>query len=219
MNHAVAGQDLFRNNQDRARFVHDLYEFNDARPVNNLTYRFDIKGLRNPYFPEDMREKIVSIHGWCLMRDHYHLLLSEEVENGMSLFMRKMNVGYANSFNEKYGRRGTLFQGRTKKILIEREAHFNYILHYVHLNPLDYLEGAKEWRERNHQGILDATQALEYLNTYRWSSYLDYTGKRNFPSILSMSIFKDVLGDYAGALAEYLEDAEADLASLQLLEY
>ena len=63
-----------------------------------------------------------------MMKNHYHLLLSELVENGMSLFLRKLNVGYAKSFNEKYERVGTLFQGRTKKILIENDAHFNYII-------------------------------------------------------------------------------------------
>ncbi len=145
------------------------------------------------------------------MKNHYHLLLSEKIEGGVSLFLRKLNVGYANYFNERYERKGTLFQGRTKKILIERDAQFNYILHYIHLNPLDYLEGAEEWRVRSKNGIKSAKKALEYLDTYRWSSYLDYTGKKNFPSVLTTSLFKNALGNYPRALAEYLKDAQGDL--------
>ena len=78
------------------------------------------------------------------MGNHYHLLLSERREGGISDFMRKVNVGYAKFFNEKYKRTGTLFQGRTKKVLVDSDAHFLHILHYIHLNPLDLLNGAKQ---------------------------------------------------------------------------
>ena len=136
----------------------------------------------------------------------------------MTLFLRKLNVGYANYFNERYERKGTLFQGRTKKVLIERDAHFNYILHYIHLNPLDYLRGAEEWRVRSKSGIKSAKASLNYLGEYRWSSYLDYTGKKNFPSILSTSLFKNAFGNYEKTLAEYLGDAEQDLSPKLQLE-
>jgi len=170
----------------------------------------------SPYIEKRPRERLVEIHGWCLMKNHYHLLLSELIEGGLSLFLRKLNIGYAKSFNEKYDRVGTLFQGRTKKILIENDEHFNYILHYIHLNPLDYFPGAELWRERSHAGISNARKALGYLDQYRWSSYLDYAGKKNFPSILTTSLFKDALGHYPDSLREYLSDAEADLFALRL---
>jgi putative transposase len=208
VNHAIPKHYLFLDGRDHARGVHNLYEFNDARPINNLSYRFNNKGLRNPYFLEDTREKIVDILGWCFMKDHYHLLLSERVEGGIGLFLRKFNVGYANYYNERYKRAGTLFRGRTKKILIERDAHFNYILHYIHLNPLDYLSGAEKWRVRSTGGIRSAARALTYLDSYRWSSYLDYCGKKNFPSVLNLSLLGDVDGTYQRSLASYLKDAE-----------
>ena len=209
LNRGVEGRDLFMDDRDRARFVHDLYEFNDAPPISNLKYRFGNTGLRNPYFNKT-RELLVDVHGWVLMNNHYHLLLSERVDGGISLFLRKLNVGYANYFNERYQRRGTLFQGRTKKIVIERESHFLYILHYIHLNPLDYLRGAEQWRVRSKGGIVDMDKALDYLNSYRWSSYPDYIGKRNFPSILTTSLFKKSLGNYNDSLISYLHDAEYD---------
>jgi putative transposase len=221
LNRGVDGRDLFMDDLDRLRFIHDMYEFNDATPADsNVGYRFQSKyrDIVSPYIKKGVagKERLVDIHGWCLMRNHYHLLLSEVAENGMSLFLRKLNVGYAKSFNEKYKRVGTLFQSRTKKILVEHEAHFNYILHYIHLNPLDYLVGAEAWRERSHAGIRSAKDAIDFLEQYRWSSYLDYAGKKNFPSILTTSLFKGTLGDYPSSLREYLKDAEDDLNLLRL---
>ncbi len=212
LNRGVDGRNLFLDSQDYARFVHNLYEFNDAAPADNLSRLFDPSSMRdfvNPSFRK-RRQLLVDIHGWVLMKNHYHLLLSERVAGGISLFLRKLNVGYANYFNERYERKGTLFQGRTKKILIEHQSHFLYILHYIHLNPLDYLRGAQEWRIRSKSDIQSVSDALDYLDSYRWSSYLDYTGKKNFPSILTTSLFKDALGDYQNSLSEYLSAAEYD---------
>ena len=212
LNRGVEGRNLFMDSQDYARFVHNLYEFNDANPADNLSRLFDPSGMRdfvNPSFRQE-RKRLVDIHGWVLMKNHYHLLLTERTEGGITLFLRKLNIGYANYFNERYRRKGTLFQGRTKKILIEREAHFLYILHYIHLNPLDYLKGAEGWRVRSKSRIRNTDEALEYLDTYRWSSYLDYNGKKNFPSILTTSLFKKTLDNPREAIKEYLHDIEHD---------
>ncbi|MDO8624098.1 MAG: transposase [bacterium] len=220
LNRGVENRELFLDSQDYARFVHDLYEFNDVAPADNLARLFDPSGMRdfvNPSFRKP-RKMLVNIHGWCIMKNHYHLLLTEKVEGGLSLFLRKLNVGYANYFNERYTRVGTLFQGRTKKIPIERQSHFLYILHYVHLNPLDYLSDAREWRVRSKNGIQNANAALRYLKTYRWSSYLDYCGIKNFPSIVTTSLFQDSFSVYKLEIARYLKETEKDFDHTLRLE-
>lgn len=208
LNRGVDGRDIFLDSQDYARFVHSLYEFNDAVPSYNRRRRFD------PSKMFDLRsrtsKRLVDIHGWVLMKNHYHLLLSERMEGGISLFLRKLNVGYANYFNERYERKGTLFQGRTKKTCLRRETHFLYILHYLHLNPLDYLQGAQEWRMRSRNGIRNIDEVFRYLESYRWSSYFDYIGKKNFPSIVTTSFFKRALGNPQAALRDYLKGAETE---------
>src|SRR3989344_2215334 len=165
LNRGADGRELFLDSQDYARFVHNLYEFNDIEPADNLQRLFDPSAMRNfvnPSFRKP-RRLLVDIHGWCLMKNHYHLLLSERVAGGLSLFLRKLNVGYANYFNERYERKGTLFQGRTKKVPVRRDAHFLYILHYIHLNPLDYLESGKEWRVRDRGGIRNMQAVIDHL--------------------------------------------------------
>lgn len=218
LNRGVEGRTLFQDSQDYARFVHNLYEFNDTAPADNLYRLFDPTGMRdfvNPSF-RSQRKMLVDVHGWVLMKNHYHLLLSERTEGAMSLFLRKINIGYANYFNQRYERRGTLFQGRTKRVLIERESQFLYILHYLHLNPLDYLPGAEKWRIRSKSRIQKFEDAISYLNSYRWSSYLDYTGGKNFPSIITTSLFSDEHYTYKDSLIEYLRGAESEGAHLTL---
>ena len=204
LNRGVEKRTLFLDNQDRARFVHDMYEFNDTAPAGNAYRLFrPMMEIRSPSLRQ--REQIVDIHGWCLMDNHYHLLLSGRVENGLSLFLRKLNVGYAMYFNEKYKRSGTLFQGRTKKIRINSNAHFLHILHYLHLNPLDFLKGSESWRKLR---IASEQEAKRHLDGYRWSSYLDYCGKKNFPSVITKELFGDVFKNYERTLASYLRDIE-----------
>src|SRR3989344_5584550 len=203
LNRGVEKRDIFMDKQDYLRFVHDLYEFNDAKPALNMGYAFKSIDLRNQYVRE--RERIVDIHGWCLMKNHYHLLLSEREEGGLTKFIRKLNVGYANYFNERYSRSGSLFQGRTKKKLIDSNRYFLHILHYIHLNPLDYLGGAQHWREGR---VPSAVSALTQLEKYRWSSYLDYSGDHNFPSILTTKLFQGKRGEIARTTKTYLRDIE-----------
>ncbi len=217
INRRVDGRNLFLDTQDYARFVHNLYEFNDATPANEFS-EITIPEMSGRTTSRH-RKRIVDIHGWCLMKNHYHILLSERAEGGMTLFLRKLG-GYSRYFNERYKRRGTLLQGRTKKILITNQEHFLYILHYIHLNPLDYLPGAKKWRERDKGTIQNISKALEYLKDYRWSSCLDYCGKKNFSSILTKSLFSNALDtNYVSALKAYIASKTDNKLDLKYLEY
>lgn len=214
LNRGVEKRDLFMNDGDRLRFVHDLYEFNDTAPAPEfIKYREIVSPDTGR--PAWTRERIVDIHGWCLMKNHYHLLVSERVDGGLSQFARKLNVGYAMYFNEKYMRSGTLFQGRTKKIHINSDAYFLHILHYIHLNPLDFHKGSALWRSRE---VKNSARALQHLAEYRWSSYLDYCGKKNFPSIITKELFGDVFKNYERVIRAYIQDIEIAAIKPFLLE-
>lgn len=205
LNRGTDGRTIVMNDRDRLRFVKDLYDMNNDLPVLNMhrSKVFDV----GRQVKKDIREKLVLIHGWCLMNNHYHLLLSEERDGGMSKFLKKLNMGYSKYFNERYTRVGTLFQGKTKKVLIDDEAQYLYILHYTHLNPLDYLPGAKDWRIRSKGTITSAERALKHLHSYRWSSYHDYAGTPLFPGITTTS-FMDENGSVIKELKRYLASAQ-----------
>ncbi len=222
LNRGVDKRTIFLDNQDRARFVHDMFAFNSTKRSSN-THRthgnmFDVgrRTLEIDSETSDYGEKIVDIHAWCLMSNHYHLLLSERVEGGIVSFLKKLNGGYAKYFNERYKRCGTLFQGRTKKILIDSDSHFLHIINYIHLNPLDTLADTANWRELK---IENSNNAFTMLQNYRWSSYLDYVGVKNFPSILTTSLFIDVFNhDYKTQIEKYLLDIDTNKITHLMLE-
>jgi len=202
LNRGVDKRNIFLDTADHARFVHDLFEFNDQKPAGSTYYSFLKSDLKNNKKVKD-KELLVDIHSWCLMKNHYHLLISERTEGGLTKFIRKLNIGYAKYFNEKYVRSGTLFQGRTKKILVDSDAHFLFIIHYIHLNPLDFLGNEKEWRKYK---IKNVERAISYLYEYRWSSFLDYCGEENFPSILQKRLYQSVFQNYKKEISEYVRD-------------
>lgn len=212
LNRGVEKRTIFLDNGDRQRFVLGLDLFNDHQPIDNL--QGVISGVRvRP--TRSNRKPLVDIHGWCLMKNHYHLLVSEIGEGGLTKFLMKFNVGYAKYFNQKYKRSGTLFQARTKKVHIETNPHFLHILNYIHLNPLDFLQGASDWRERK---LSKVGAALKYLDAYRWSSYLDYCGRNNFPDIINPNLFKEVFPDYPAMLQKYLQELKMEEIKPFILE-
>lgn len=182
LNRGVEKRNIVTDDSDRLRFIHDLYAFNDRNATPNYILAERLE--------ERPRDLLVSIHAFCLMENHYHLIVSPLSDEGISLFRHKLNMGYAKYFNERHERSGVLWQGAYKHVLVDRDAYFNYLPYYVHLNPLDY--SFPEWREGN---VRDAQAALEYLKGYRWSSHLDYLGVRNFPSVIDQHLLGNALGD------------------------
>jgi len=222
LNRGVDKRKIFLNDQDHFRFVHDLYEFNDANPVNNVVYYFQkFNDVGRPYIrpyvrKKQPREPIIDIHAFCLMPNHYHLLISPRVESGISLFMKKLNGGYAKYFNEKYERSGALFQGRYKSIVVIEESHFIHLPYYIHCNPLDIV--GEQWRIRKTN---DYRSAINFLESYRWSSHLDYLGEKNFPSVITNSFLQNYFGGdlaYKKTIYKWLKDFDLEIISSVALE-
>ena len=185
-NRGVDKRDIFMDDEDRIRFVHDLFEFNDSNPspnINNILNK-KIKSLEVglPNIKREPRKVLVEILAYCLMDNHFHMIVRQKTENGITEFMRKLGTGYTNYFNKKYERTGSLFGGKFKSVCIKNDLHLMYLPIYIHLNPLDFK--FHEWREKK---IKNNKEAIEFLDSYRWSSYMDYTGKKNFPSLINKS--------------------------------
>ena len=185
------------NDQDYWRGIFSLYEFNDSKPViirgrreSRKKYLNKAVGVgqigQSPALTSS-RDKLVSILAFVFMPNHIHLLLRQEKEGGISRFLQKLNTGHAKYFNEKYKRVGPLFQGRFKAVHIENNEYLKTIFVYIHTNPLAIIEPG--WKEK---GISDAKKSKEFLEDYRWSSYLDYLGWDNFPSVTQRDFLEQV---------------------------
>ena len=77
----------------------------------------------------------ITLHNYCLMSNHYHLLIEIQEEN-LSKFMRQLNMNYAIYFNKKYKRSGHLWQGGFKSWYITDEAYLYTLMCYIEQNPL-----------------------------------------------------------------------------------
>lgn len=191
-NRAVDGRVIFRDDQDHFRAIHDLYEFNDETPATPLYHKAPfLKSYetRSHRINGMSRRLIVEILAFVLLPNHYHLLLRQLKENGIVKFMHKFGLGYAMYFNQKYQRVGTLFQGPFKAVLIEKQAHFIHLPFYIHANPLDLK--FPTWRERK---LKNPKETMSFLEGYRWSSFPDYIGKKNFPSVTQRKFLTEVIG-------------------------
>ena len=211
LNRGVDKRKIFLDETDHLRFVHNLFEFNDVNSINNNFYSFrdDFKSYHDndiaSRYNKKPRKLLVDVLAFVLMPNHYHLLLKPRYENSITNFMKKINIGYAKYFNEKYQRVGTLFQGRYKAIQIIKDSHFIHIPHYIHLNPLDLK--FPEWRERK---IKSHKEALRYIKNYRWSSFLDYIGIKNFPSVTQRNYLLDFFGN-SSEVEKYTTDWLKDI--------
>ena len=177
-NRGVRKQSIFYDDMDRARFVHILYEFNNARPKS------DPRGPTPGVGPLE-REPVVSIMAWCLMPNHFHLLLQQRHDGGVSLFMKKLGVSYTAYMNKRHGLVGHAFQGGFRAKSIQKDAYLFHIVRYIHLNPVDLIE--PDWEE---QGILYEQTVLSFLEKYRWSSYRDWLQLKGFSDVLDTSLSK-----------------------------
>jgi len=178
-NRGVEKRQIFLNGYDYSRFVHNLFEFNDINPAINMNYYFDTEQpmeVEPRYFNRKKRSLLVEILAFSLMPNHFHLLIKERRKNGIVRFMQKLGTGYTMYFNKKYDRVGGLFQGRFKAVLINKESHLIYLPYYIHLNPIELIT-------YGGSTSIDLQKQMDFLENYKWSSFLDYIGEKNFPSI------------------------------------
>ena len=121
------------------------------------------------------RKPWVRIMADCLKPNHFHLLIEEIQENGISRFMQKIGTGYTGFFNKKYERVGSLFQSVFKAVEIQRDAQLYYILVYINvINPGQEIEPRLK-----EQGTQDVEGMLKFVEEYPWSTHQEYLGKRD----------------------------------------
>jgi putative transposase len=154
-NRGVAKQKIFCKREDYVVFLRFLKEY--LLPLNHVD-RIILQGI-NP------RRRAISLHGevqllaYCLMPNHFHLLVRNLSKNGLSRFMKAISTNYAMYFNHEYKRVGPLFQGIYKAVEISDERYYMWITRYIHRNPRDLLTRDQP------------------LSLYEFSSYPAYLGR------------------------------------------
>jgi len=102
------------------------------------------------------------VHAYCLMANHYHLLI-ETPQGNLSRIMRHLDGIYTQRYNRVHQSDGSLFRGRYKAILIDAESYLMQLVRYIHLNPVEakLVEGPGEYRWSSHRYYLGRTKSIE----------------------------------------------------------
>ncbi len=122
---------------ERALIAFNVYRFKS--PSLRLSKALLLeKAEREKFFLKLTKEgqKLVDVLSYCLMPNHFHFLLRQRLENGISEFLSNFSNSYTRYFNTKHHRNGALFQGIFKATIIESEEQFIHVSRYIHLNPV-----------------------------------------------------------------------------------
>ncbi len=106
----------------------------------------------------------VKILAYCLMDNHYHLLIEQLSEDGLPKYMQRVGTAYTMYFNKKYERSGALFESRYKSKHITSDTYLFHIFRYIHLNPLKFIN--PKWKS----GTKKICSAINFIINYKWSN-------------------------------------------------
>ncbi|MCX6786511.1 MAG: transposase [Candidatus Kaiserbacteria bacterium] len=178
---------IFHDTSDYSRFLFLILFFQSDIVFDQISRRvrrfvqhrvFDI-GAED--VTKIIKNRYVELTAFCLMPNHFHLILKETQENGIARYMQRVLNGYTKYYNTRYRVSGHLFQGPYRAIHIEDDDQLLYLSTYIHRN----VRGLQQWKSNEQK--------------YEWSSYQDYIDKSRWDKLLSTEV---VLGQFKTA-SEY----------------
>ncbi len=134
---SIAGFEIFRLFNDYNRFLLSMLYYNTTESNIKLCRYLSetddpLKDLLDNQTPEN---RLVEICAYCIMPTHVHFLLKQLVKNGITRFMYHILKTYTHYYNKKINRKGPLWEGRFKNILVDAEEYLLHLTRYIHLNP------------------------------------------------------------------------------------
>lgn len=182
-NRGVDKRVIFQDRKDSQRFLESLREFNLPEPIGSLR---DNKEHNSSGWTTGL----VDVLAYCLNPNHFHLLIEQVADGGLSEFMKRLGGGYTRYFNTKHKRSGALFEGKYKYKLVDSEDYLKYISVYVNLND----------------------KVHDYSGWTTVSSYAQYVSEKTHKDIYViqrrdkiLSLFED-MDDYKNYAVEVLQD-------------
>lgn len=152
-NRGVEKRRVFTDKREHSRFLKTIKYYQSESKIKFSQATPEEKDYES-------QAKLVEVIAYCLMPNHFHLLLQQVQDNGISTFIRKLINSYTRYFNTKNDRIGPLFQGQFKAVRVESDEQLLHLTRYIHLNPL-------------------VGYVVKDLRSFEWSSYLDYINLGN----------------------------------------
>lgn len=206
-NRSIAKYVIFNDKQDYFRFIEliDLcrftefaYRYSDFLDLNEQFRAQYINNLKNS-------SKLVEIIAYCIMPTHIHLMLQQIADKGISKFMSKVQNSYSRYFNIRHQRKGPLFEGKFKNVLIKEDEQMLHVTRYFHLNPTSagLVKKPEDWKFSSYQEYISNScdnsicnfKEIINLNSSQYKKFvedrIDYQRKLSFIKNL-------LLDDYNG---------------------
>jgi putative transposase len=210
-NRGAHKQKIFTNNIDYSRFQLLLHLGNTRKSVhisNLLTHykgKTFIKVYEDIQIPDE--EMLVDVLAYTLMPNHFHLILHQAKENGISTFLQKISTAYSMYFNKKYKHSGTLFQGAFKSRHVGTGDYLRWLFAYVYLNPFEMVSGLKKHTSKS----TNPQHKVTSLITYPYSSLFDLHIKQPRPEakIIAFKKLKELKDDHHFNMNELREIIKA----------
>lgn len=184
-------RDIFSQTRDFKRFAQTFYYYQFTGP--KISFSKFAKSDLNSFKPHNDK-KLVEIICYCLMPNHFHFLVKQLKDNGISIFLSQLSNSYTKYFNTKYNRVGPLLQGAFKAVLIENDEQLLHVSRYIHLNPV-------------------VSGIVKNLDEYLWSSYKEYT-----QSTVDKICFKEEILNFFPSQEKYKEFMEDQIEYGEILE-
>jgi REP element-mobilizing transposase RayT len=94
----------------------------------------------------------IAVIAYCLMLNHYHLLLRQDGDTPISTLMQRVFNSYTKAYNKRYGRQGTLFEGPYRALHVDQQTYLRHVCRYIHANPVKhgFVEQVQEWPYSNY---------------------------------------------------------------------
>jgi len=179
-NRGVDKRTVFLDGFDYARFLRSLKEFNQVEPVVSIYILDQLKSRKESVVSGTLqKKKLVEIIAFNLIPNHFHLILKQLKEGGISEFMRRLGNGYTRYFNYKYKRNGVLFQGKFQAAHIDSNEKLIYLSAYVNGNHK--IHGVKndgkfssltEYKHKNNFSLCNTGAVLNQFSSIQ--EYLNY---------------------------------------------
>src|SRR3989338_8337452 len=176
-NRGVDKRDIFMEEKDIERFLLCMKLFSYKNPVRSLEL-----ALRDQEQPVDVRrlqitnnDRLISIIEYCLNPNHFHFILKQEIDGGISEFMKRLQGGYTRYFNDKNNRSGALLQGKFKSSYAEKENYFemlfayvmwNYKVHDISKNRLKLVRSSEEEYRTNNFYLVNPKEGNKFLKWF-----------------------------------------------------
>lgn len=171
---SIAEFKIFNSNTDFSRMLNLMRYYQREKPPIKFSKFIKSDKIKQKYSDTNdflsNRNKIVEIIAYCIMPTHLHLILKQVKEDGISTFISNILNSYSHYFNLKYRRKGPLWEGRFKSILVETDEQLIHLTRYIHLNPVTarLVEKPEEWLNSSYKEYL-----LEVNNNDRICKYDD----------------------------------------------